>query len=453
MDYLFPTSHCSDDSKQVCVRKKVTLGMRRVGIEQRAWRRRHLAKGTALLLSFLLLSFSMSSFVFFDPHNIAQCLQETPLFKIALADTRSFSFPLNSGTIEHADFQPQIHNGPTTMQLTNNTWRDWNPQTHNGQVTWYGYDGNDYEIFLYDGTTTIQLTDNDWYDIEPQIHNRQVTWHDYDKIYLYDGITTMQLTNSTGENWDPHIHNGQVTWYGSDGHDDEIYLYNGTTTMQLTDNDWDDYYPQIHNGQVTWYGSDGHDREIFFYDGFNIRQLTENNYDDINPQIHNRQITWEGYDGNDYEIYLMSVNRLPTVGFNSPRPGDLVSGQQLISWTASDLDRDPLKFDIFYSSDSGTDWHLIEGNLTGTSYWWDTTSLVEGNTYQLRIRALDGYEVTENYTDGTFIVDNTLLLRIMMITTVAGVTALVSVMALAYFYYHYSYSNFLKRRRLPPVAL
>jgi high-affinity Fe2+/Pb2+ permease len=34
----------------------------------------------------------------------------------------------------------------------------------NGDVTWYGYDGNDYEIFLYSNGSVIQLTDNDYGD-------------------------------------------------------------------------------------------------------------------------------------------------------------------------------------------------------------------------------------------------------------------------------------------------
>ena len=33
-----------------------------------------------------------------------------------------------------------------------------------GDVVWYGYDGNDYEIFLYSNGIVIQLTDNDYDD-------------------------------------------------------------------------------------------------------------------------------------------------------------------------------------------------------------------------------------------------------------------------------------------------
>ena len=31
-------------------------------------------------------------------------------------------------------------------------------------VVWYGYDGNDYEIFLYSNGIVIQITDNDYDD-------------------------------------------------------------------------------------------------------------------------------------------------------------------------------------------------------------------------------------------------------------------------------------------------
>ena len=105
--------------------------------------------------------------------------------------------------------------GERVFQLTDNQHSDRKPQIHNGQVTWYRYDGDDYEIFLYNGSSVIQLTDNQYSEAYPQIHN------------------------------------GQVTWYRSDGIDFEVFLYNGVTVVQLTDNQYDDRDPQIHGGQVT----------------------------------------------------------------------------------------------------------------------------------------------------------------------------------------------------------
>jgi len=70
--------------------------------------------------------------------------------------------------------------GMRIFKLTDNSQHDRDPQIHNGQVTWYGYDGSDYEIFLYNGSSVIQLTDDEYDDNYPQIHNGQVTWQGYD---------------------------------------------------------------------------------------------------------------------------------------------------------------------------------------------------------------------------------------------------------------------------------
>ncbi len=207
--------------------------------------------------------------------------------------------------------------GESIFQLTDNQYNDGMPQIHNGQVTWYGYDGNDDEIFLFDGSSVIQLTDNEYEDTNPQIHNGQVTWRGYgydiegrdQEIFLFDGSSVIQLTDNEYEDRIPQIHNGQVTWTGYDGSDREIFLYDGSSVIQLTDNEYEDTNPQIHNGQVTWTRSHLVDGEIFLYAGSWVIQLTDNQYNDRMPQIHNGQVTWHGYDGNDDEIYLSKRGR------------------------------------------------------------------------------------------------------------------------------------------------
>ena len=58
--------------------------------------------------------------------------------------------------------------------VTVNTGDDEHPEISGRRVVWYGFDGNDSEIFLYDGKGTIQLTNNAQDDWNPQIDGRRV---------------------------------------------------------------------------------------------------------------------------------------------------------------------------------------------------------------------------------------------------------------------------------------
>jgi hypothetical protein len=117
--------------------------------------------------------------------------------------------------------------GSTTTQLTDNNGMDFGLKIHNGLITWYGWDGNDWEIFYWDGTVVTQLTSNSYEDSHPAIHD------------------------------------GCIIWNGNDSNDFEIYCFDGISQVQLTNNDFHDLYPQIHDGQATWQGFDGNDDEIF----------------------------------------------------------------------------------------------------------------------------------------------------------------------------------------------
>ncbi len=74
-------------------------------------------------------------------------------------------------------FEILFCNNSQITQLTNNNQFDGFPKISNGLVTWYGYDGHDYEVFLYNGNNTIQITDNEYDDMYPSINSRgQIAW-------------------------------------------------------------------------------------------------------------------------------------------------------------------------------------------------------------------------------------------------------------------------------------
>jgi len=95
----------------------------------------------------------------------------------------------------------------------------------------------------------------------------------------------------------------------------------------------------------------------------------------------------------------------PTVTLTSPVGGELWSGNHTITWTATD-DRDApedITISLHYTRDD-VDFYVIYTNMVNTgSYEWDTSLLVDDDSYRVRITARDtkGQEVTA-ISIGTF---------------------------------------------------
>jgi hypothetical protein len=100
-------------------------------------------------------------------------LRRTSLLRTKRKSPRRFA----GGLFEQLEARYMLNaDGWEGLQLTNNDYDDSLPQVSGSSVVWYGYDGNDYEIFLYDGSTVRQLTDNDIWDFEPQVSGSNVVW-------------------------------------------------------------------------------------------------------------------------------------------------------------------------------------------------------------------------------------------------------------------------------------
>ncbi len=66
-------------------------------------------------------------------------------------------------------------------QVINFGRADFCPRFSDGQMTWSRYsDDNAPEIFIYDGNSVIQLTNNDSFDYSPDIHNGEAAWYGWD---------------------------------------------------------------------------------------------------------------------------------------------------------------------------------------------------------------------------------------------------------------------------------
>ena len=89
----------------------------------------------------------------------------------------------------------------------------------------------------------------------------------------------------------------------------------------------------------------------------------------------------------------IAAETVPTVRLLAPgKEGMVVSGVFVLTWTATDPDgpSDRLRIDLSLSRDSGATWAALIGNLAnGGSYAWDTKTLPNGETYQLKVTATD----------------------------------------------------------------
>jgi hypothetical protein len=97
----------------------------------------------------------------------------------------------------------------------------------------------------------------------------------------------------------------------------------------------------------------------------------------------------------------------PSVRVVSPNGGEVLSGATIpVSWTASDIDGDPLAFNVQYTRDGGSSWEMVAQNLKGTSVELDAINFPAGSSARIRVWASDGIHTASDQSDGTFTVPN-----------------------------------------------
>ena len=222
---------------------------------------------------------------------------------------------------ERREFEVFLHDGATTVQVSDNAEDDAAHDLRAGRLAWAGWDGNDTEIFLFDGQQVNQITDNDVNDHAPSVDGARVAWSAWDgtdfEIYLYDGSEIQQITDNDHDDSAPLLENDTIVWTGYDGNDFEIYRHDGVAVSSLTDNDTNDLEPVLRDGQIAWIGIVGEDFEVFLHDGSAVVQLTDNALLDASPDIDGGEVAWTSFDGQDLEIFRYAGGVIEQVTDNS----------------------------------------------------------------------------------------------------------------------------------------
>ena len=189
-----------------------------------------------------------------------------------------------------------------------------------------------------------------------------------------------------GESW---FGDREITWSASDEEDDtltiDLYLnHDGEDRWELLAADEND------DGSFTWKTADVRNGETY-------RIMTV--VDDGTATSFD--LSDDGFEiDND-----VAPNTPPTITLTSPSGGETWSGEQDITWTATDDDDDTLTIDIYYNSDGGETWNLIaEDEPNDASYPWDTTSVDDGSHYRLKVVADDGTIAAHYISDSDFII-------------------------------------------------
>ncbi len=102
----------------------------------------------------------------------------------------------------------------------------------------------------------------------------------------------------------------------------------------------------------------------------------------------------------------LGENRAPVVQVDNPNGGEKLTGDQLITWDATDGNSDSMTFSVHYSPNGGGSWTALAMGLSSASYLWHTSLFDDGDDYLIRVSASDGELIGLDTSDAVFIVDN-----------------------------------------------
>jgi hypothetical protein len=101
------------------------------------------------------------------------------------------------------------------------------------------------------------------------------------------------------------------------------------------------------------------------------------------------------FDGSFLGSRPVSANA-PTVQILQPSGGESIGVNEdlFVSWTASDLDNNPLTYNIQFSNDKGETWSTIAMDLASSPFSIPATEIPGGKSCQVRVMATDGVLAT-----------------------------------------------------------
>jgi hypothetical protein len=104
--------------------------------------------------------------------------------------------------------------------------------------------------------------------------------------------------------------------------------------------------------------------------------------------------------------YRAAGANTPSVTLTAPNGGELVTDGALAAWTASDVDGDPLTYNLEFSADNGVTWELIAQSISDTQAGLYRINLKNTAQGLLRVAVSDGIHTAYDTSDAVFTVPN-----------------------------------------------
>ncbi len=203
-------------------------------------------------------------------------------------------------------------------------------------------------------------------------------------IWLNNSISNIVLNNSISDNND----------YG-------IFIYPSVSGTLIKWNDFIDNNPTgvsqaCDNGTVN----------VFQYNYWNDWTEPDNNLDGIVDVNYSIAGTATNFD--EFPLAISAIHNLSSPTIVYPNGGESISDNLTIEWNdAADSLTHLVTYDLYYSSNGGTDWILIISGLTNSSYSWNTTTAFDGNNYLIRVNASCTANLWEfDDSDNVFTINN-----------------------------------------------
>ncbi len=102
----------------------------------------------------------------------------------------------------------------------------------------------------------------------------------------------------------------------------------------------------------------------------------------------------------------MLTDNSPIINVTYPNGGEMleIGDNCTVTWEANDLDGDDMHYILSYSPDEGETWIPFASGLSQTSFVWNTSTLLSGDRYLVKVTATDGVNTGEDQSDSTFAV-------------------------------------------------
>jgi hypothetical protein len=119
---------------------------------------------------------------------------------------------------------------------------------------------------------------------------------------------------------------------------------------------------------------------------------------------------------NDVALVIVTPsNSPPDVALNYPNGGEVLEGQQTVTWEAYDADGDSLQYDLLYSADGGQSWLPLAVRLNQPEFTFFTSQIEASENALIRVIATDGFHTSTDQSDAVFTIkppaDNSISLR------------------------------------------